>query len=314
MDIIKRIVNIIFYLSTHPEGVSGGKLAKVCGVSWSVLKEDLEIISRGYPVYTDHDESDSEDDESKPEVKWFLAPSYERYLPITLGVQDMMVLHRALEFVGESLERTRLKQKIVAAFGFEEEKTYRFVKGNMDPIQPIDVNVFPHLSLAINKCKQLTFSLRERKAVVDPLGIVYYSKLRHWYLLAREGETVKTFNMQNLTNLRLTNNSFTRPEGFEVGDWIALRWGMEYGEPMQVKVRFRSDTFDKVRKDTAHRKSKLTQMDREQAFIMEDTIIGRNEFIAWILGFGSAAEVLEPPGLRQDVMVRVKEALAVYNL
>jgi predicted DNA-binding transcriptional regulator YafY len=315
MDSINRIVKILAHLSSSPEGISGGKLAKVCGIPWAIMKEDLEVISSTYPVFSDHDESDSDEELFKPEVKWYLVPSSEPYLPITLGVQEILTLLRVLDLVGESMERTRLKQKITAAFSFEEEKAYRFVKGNMDPIQPIDVKVFPLLDLAINECRQLTLLYSGRKAIVDPLGIVYYSKLRHWYLVAREGDIVKTFNMQNLTTLRLTNRSFLRPDGFDVSDWMASHWGMEYGEPMQVKVRFvnRSQTFDKVKKDTAHRKTKLTEVDGGQTLLMEDTVIGLNEFVSWVLGFGSAAEVIEPPELREAVKDRVKSALAVYD-
>jgi predicted DNA-binding transcriptional regulator YafY len=315
MDSINRIVKILAHLSSSPEGISGGKLAKVCGIPWAIMKEDLELISRTYPVFSDQDESDSEEELFKPEVVWSLVSPFEPYLPINLGVQDMLALLRALEFVGESMERSGLKQKITAAFGFEEEKEYRFVKGNMDPIQPIDVKIFPLLDVAINECQQLMFLFNERNAVVDPLGIVYYSKLRHWYMVAREGETVKTFNMQNLTNIRLTTKNFVYPNGFDVHDWMALRWGMEYGEPMHVKVCFvnRSQTFDKVKKDTAHRKTKLTIVDNGQTLLMEDTVIGLNEFVSWVLGFGSAAEVIEPPELREAVKDRVKSALAVYN-
>jgi predicted DNA-binding transcriptional regulator YafY len=315
MDSINRIVKILAHLSSSPEGISGGELAKICGIPWSTMKEDLEVISRTYPVFSDHDELDSDEDLFKPEVKWYLVPSSEPYLPINLGVQDMLALLKVLDFVGESMERTRLKQRITAAFGFEEEKAYRFVKGNMDPIQPIDVEVFPLLDLAIIECRQLTLLYSGRKAIVDPLGIVYYSKLRHWYLVARDGDIVKTFNMQNLTTMKLTNKNFLRPDGFDVQDWMALHWGMEYGEPMHVKVRFvnRSQTFAKVKKDTAHRKTKLTIVDGGQTLLMEDTVIGLNEFVSWVLGFGSAAEVIEPPELRETVEDRVKRAMAVYN-
>ncbi len=316
MDSMQRIVAILVHLSAAPQGISGGELAKICGVAWSTMQKDLAVVAGSYPVYTDADEAEAEDDLSKPEVKWYLVPGYEPYLPISLEVQDTLVLLRALEFVNLSAERTKLEQKITAAFGFAAEPAYRYVKGNMDPIQPIDVELFPLLEAAISERRQLTFVLGERQAWVDPLGIVFYSKLRHWYLIAREEDKIKTFNLQNITAIRLTKRNFIYPIGFEVPTWMAPRWGMEYGEPMAVKVRFtnRSQIFAKVKKDTAHRQTKLTLADDAQTLSMEDTVIGLNEFIAWVLGFGSAAEVLEPPELREAVKARVKNALAVYGL
>jgi predicted DNA-binding transcriptional regulator YafY len=50
-----------------------------------------------------------------------------------------------------------------------------------------------------------------------------------------------------------------------------------------------------------------------QSLLYEDTIIGKNEFMAWVLGFGSAAEVLEPKDLREEILTRVKNTLARYK-
>lgn len=315
MGSMQRIVKLLVHISCSPEGITGAELARLSGIPWATVKGDLEVIQRTYPVYSELDGEDAEDNSFLPEVKWFSIQPFEAYLPITLGIQDLFVLLKALDLLGESIERTKIKQKIAAKFGFEEERYYRHVKGNMDPVQPIDVVLFPQLEAAINQCWQVAFNYGTRKAVVDPLGIVFYSRLRHWYLVAREGAIFKTYNMQNLSSLRVISKGFIRPEGFEVKEWISQHWGMEYGEPMNVKVRFanRAHTFDKVKKDTAHRKTKLTSMHNGQALLMEDTIIGFNEFIAWVLGFGSAAEVLEPPELREAVRDRVKSALAVYE-
>ncbi|MGI6451296.1 MAG: WYL domain-containing protein [Desulfitobacteriia bacterium] len=104
--------------------------------------------------------------------------------------------------------------------------------------------------------------------------------------IASPGSKISGKN-QNLSPIRRT---------FPYEEWLAPQWGMEFGEPLKVKVRFsnRAQTMAKVRKDTAHRKCRLTEEEGGQTLLYEDTGIGKNEFIAWILGFGSAAEVLEP--------------------
>jgi predicted DNA-binding transcriptional regulator YafY len=67
-----------------------------------------------------------------------------------------------------------------------------------------------------------------------------------------------------------------------------------------------------MKKDVAHRKCRLTK-EESGSILFEDEIIGKNEFIAWVLGFGSAAEVLEPPELREDILRRIQEALDRYT-
>ena len=125
----------------------------------------------------------------------------------------------------------------------------------------------------------------------------------------------KAFSLNNLQEIRELAGSFVYPEDFSLKDWLAPRWGMEFGEPLQVKVRFinRSQTFAKVRKDLAHRHCILREENGGETLLYEDTVIGKNEFIAWLLGFGSAAEVLEPQTLRDDITARVRATLANYK-
>lgn len=315
MSSLQRIVKLIAHISSSSEGITGAELAKVCGVPWAMVKGDIEAIQFKYPVFSEHDERDCEEDCFQPEVKWFPIQPFDGYLPITLGIQEIFALLRALDFLGDSPEKARIRQKLMDKFGFQAELHYCYIKGNMDPIKPIDAEVFPLLESAVTQQIQVSFKYGQRKSVVDQLGIVYYSKLRQWYLAARENGVNKTFNLQNLSSIKLTSNSFTPPEGFELKEWMKRRWGMEYGTLMEVKVRFvnRSHTFDKVRKDTAHRSTKLTISADGESLLMQDTVEGLNEFADWILGFGSAAMVLQPPELREAVVGRVKKALKFYD-
>lgn len=157
-------------------------------------------------------------------------------------------------------------------------------------------------------------SFNGRKITVDPLGIVYYSRLRYWYLAARQGGIIKTYHLNNVQEVQETNEPFVYPEGFSLKGWFGPRWGMEYGELIRVKVRFlnRAQTLAKVRKDVAHRASELTTLE-DGAILFQDSIIGSNEFITWVLGFGSAAEILEPVELRELILNRVRETLQNYH-
>jgi predicted DNA-binding transcriptional regulator YafY len=88
---------------------------------------------------------------------------------------------------------------------------------------------------------------------------------------------------------------------------------MEYGDLIKVKVRFlnRSQTLLKLRKDVAHRASQLKTLE-DGSVLFEDNIIGVNEFIHWILGFGSAAEILEPTELRKLILEHIRRTLENY--
>lgn len=96
--------------------------------------------------------------------------------------------------------------------------------------------------------------------------------------------------------------------------WLGPRWGMEYGDLIRVKVRFlnRSQTVAKLRKDVAHRSSELTTLE-DGSILLQDNIIGVNEFITWVLGFGSAAEIIEPVELRELILDRIRKTLGNYK-
>lgn len=318
MESLERIEKILAILEVSPQGLSGQELADVCGVPWLTMQEDLQALDAGdawVPLYSDHDESDDEigEDIFQPQVKWFLQKGYERYSLVRLNICEALGALNALEFLPEkSLDKSRLKEKILTGFDLARQESYRLVKGNMSPLQPIPEG-FPLIEAAIIKENKLQVQWNDRTLKVEPLGLIYYSKLRHWYLVAREQGVIKNYNLANIKEMELLSEEFAYPDGFSLKEWFKYRWGTEYGEPIQVKVKFldRSQTIAKVKKDVAHRTSRLT-IQNNGSLLFEDTIIGENEFIAWILGFGSTAEVLEPIEMRQAIRERIREALARY--
>ncbi|HUX47186.1 MAG TPA: WYL domain-containing protein [Desulfosporosinus sp.] len=321
MDSIERMGKIMALIEAHPEGICGRALADGCGVPWGTMKQDLKVlvssIENSIPLYTDHDEGNDECEEDLflPEVKWFMAAAQKCYSPVHLSVREAVGVLTTLDFLQEdNVLKEGLKQKILSGFDLEEEETYRYIKGELTPLAPIQGKTFPIIENAIRTNRRVMISFNGRKITVDPLGIVYYSRLRYWYLAARQGDIIKTYHFNNVQEVLETSELFTYPEGFSLKGWFGPRWGMEYGELIRVKVRFlnRAQTLAKVRKDVAHRASELTALE-DGSILFQDSIIGVNEFITWILGFGSAAEILEPVELRALILKRVSETLGNYS-
>lgn len=321
MDSIERMEKIMTFIESHPDGVSGRELADACGVPWGTMKQDLKTLAfsaeTSIPLFTDHDEADDNYGEGlfQPDVKWFMATTEKHYTPIHLNVREAVAVLGTLDFLQEeNALKEGLRGKILSGFDLGEEETYRHIKGEFRPLEPIKGKLFPLIENATRNNQRLTIVFNGRVMTVDPLGIVYYSRLRHWYLVARHGDIIKTFHMNNIQEVKETCELFIYPEEFSLKEWLEPRWGMEYGEVFHVKVCFinRSQTLAKVRKDVAHRSSKLTTLE-DGSLLFEDNIIGVNEFVTWVLGFGSAAEILEPEELRELILERVSETLKNYS-
>lgn len=320
MEMIERLEKIMALIESHPEGLNGRALSEACGVPWGTMKQDLKalIFSPAYsiPLYTDHDEGNDESGEDllNPEVKWFFGTAEQRFTPVHLNVREALGVLGAIEILQEeNALKEGLKQKILSGFDLGEEETYRYIKGEFTPLEPIKGEIFSRIEKAIHANQRLSIDFKGRVITVDPLGIVYYSRLRKWYLVSRQGETIKNYNLNNIIDVFEKNEGFVYPEGFSLKTWFGPRWGMEYGELFRVKVRFlnRSQTLAKVRKDVAHRTSELRTLE-DGSVLFQDDIIGVNEFISWILGFGSAAEILEPVQLRELILERVRKTLENY--
>ncbi|MBE3577808.1 MAG: WYL domain-containing protein [Limnochordales bacterium] len=163
----------------------------------------------------------------------------------------------------------------------------------------------------------------------DPLGVVYYWVLDAWYVCVRlvawpesaaippltEWGRLALLRLDRMISFRPTGERFTYPAGFSLSDYLAVPWGVELGEPFAVTVRF-EDTFDvltRVRQETAHRKARrLTPI--PGGLIYQDVIAGPGEFLRWLRGFGSSAEVLAPDWLRERAREGAERLARLYEV
>ena len=67
-----------------------------------------------------------------------------------------------------------------------------------------------------------------------------------------------------------------------------------------------------VEESTWHPSQKLTRQ-RDGSVIAEFTLDGTEEIKRWIMSFGKQAQVLEPEGLRDEIVEEWKEAIAAQD-
>lgn len=322
MNLHLRIERILTLIEAEP-GIPGRKIADACAVPWSIIQKDLDTMllatENPIPLYTDHDADSMIDDDTDveftPATKWFLSTYNRKQIPLHLTIGEALHVLSSV-YVGEKHPKLlSLGQKILDSFDLDNQGTFRYVKGNIASVCDVDGEALLAIEQAISRRRQIGFVYKSLPMTADPLGIVYYSRLRQWYLAAINDGRIKTFNLSRIQDLKELPKSFIYPSDFSIKDWLAPRWGIEFGDPIKVKVRFinRAQTIPKVRKDVAHRECVLTEENGGESLLYEDTIIGRNEFSAWVLGFGSAATVLEPLDLRDEIIARVKATLTNYK-
>ena len=153
------------------------------------------------------------------------------------------------------------------------------------------------------------------RRTLDPLGLV--TKVGVWYLIARDGDTVKTFRVQRIARARVLARTFARPRGFDVGEyWNASRQSGALGNDPGFIATFR---MTRRALATASLYAPIRERRRERGSSPPTWIVrvafhslghAMQEALAW----GSAeARALGPPELRVTLAERGHDLVRCYS-
>jgi predicted DNA-binding transcriptional regulator YafY len=152
--------------------------------------------------------------------------------------------------------------------------------------------------------------------VLEPLGLVL--KAGAWYLVARavdtaaKGDSVRTYRLASLLDLKTVGAAFKRPKGFDLaGTWQASAARFE-AELRSVEVRARVSA--RCLKWLANARIPFDDLSvvegtrREVRILVESVEQGARQ----LLGFGDEIEVLAPPALRERMAQQADAVRALY--
>ncbi len=154
----------------------------------------------------------------------------------------------------------------------------------------------------------------EVERTVEPLGLVL--KAGTWYLVART-DGLRTYRVSRVLELTALDESFDRPEGFDLAEYWA-GWSERFEErmyPVRVTVRMTPDGL----------RGAQVLLSRAAARELEDVepqgewttvqvpVESLEHAVVDLLRLGPEVEVLEPPELRERVIARIAAMAAVYS-
>jgi len=166
----------------------------------------------------------------------------------------------------------------------------------------------------------ITYRRGERAGVVErliePLGLVLKGGV--WYLVARTGESMRTYRVSRVLDVRIQPERFERPAGFDLGEhwtrstlayerdrervWVTIRVGTEQSGRIEdtVDQKFLADAEWITEPDPAHVRVRI-------GFDWTD------EAVTAAMRLGSEAEVVEPEWVRTAVVSSAEAVLARYR-
>lgn len=124
---------------------------------------------------------------------------------------------------------------------------------------------------------------------------------------------VEVIALEAMTEIRSSETEhFELPSSFDVADYIHGEFGL--GEPTKVRalVEFEARVADEVRSKKLHREQRIA-MSPDGRLRLSVPLVNVDTFLGWVLSFGDAARVVEPPELAEHVAGVLRRAAARYT-
>jgi len=319
---LARQWKIIRLLESRKRGLSAKVIAEELEADLRTVYRDLDAIQEaGFPVFTD---------KVGRNVYWKLLDGHKSGIAIPFTLTELMSLHMSQEILGV-FEGTVFQESIETLFGKVKAslspETVRFLEqiaGNLKVgVSPHkDYKAFKELiacaseATAQRKCIEISYRAASTGRVtvrkVDPYQVWAMNGSLYLIGFCHERNAVRTFAVDRIKSLVVSNEHFNPPKDFSLEHYLQSAFRVMTGDPMTVKVRFSAGAAHVVRERIWH----PTQEIREQSdgsLVITLQVPINYEVTSWILGFGSAAEVLEPATLRQHIEDEHRSAARMYR-
>lgn len=210
-----------------------------------------------------------------------------------------------------------LAAQVVRAGGERPDEAALFKLGGLPPaftgaVLGADIGEVSHdlgeLFSAVAEARLASFTYRGQTRRVRPYGLVH--RRGHWYLVGPQagGSDIRAFRVDRLSRLEVGSQpgAFSRPPGFRAGDSVpAVPW--EAGDAStEVTVRFDPSIAWWAQRQLGEAAEVTDEPDG--GLVARFTVAAAEPFIAWMIGFEDAAEVLAPPELRRALLAHLGES------
>ncbi|HEX6139675.1 MAG TPA: WYL domain-containing protein [Candidatus Limnocylindria bacterium] len=312
------VASILYSRGSGDAGVAVSDIADLTGMTTRTIYRDIRALEDelGVPVFQ------AGRGRYGIERKYFLPP-------LRLSLPEAVVLFLASRLIARWSDE--YDQAVVSAFtklaDLLPQPIARHVAATMlsvgraDPNEPFTRN-FAHVAQAWADGRVVEFDYEppsggeKRHARVRPYFLEPDAAGRSVYLIGLD-ETVgklRTFKVERIRSSTLTADRYEIPEDFDPDRWLAHSWGIWSSEGTavaDVRLRFDASVAHRVRESIWHRSQELRELDDGRVELRVQ-VAGIVEIRPWILSWGDAVEVLEPPELREVVATAVRNAAARY--
>ncbi|CAN5793898.1 WYL domain-containing protein [soil metagenome] len=318
-DRAARYLKIAMLLSDHPDGMSAQDLADRIGISKRTVYRDINAMDSdaGLPIWSD-------DGKFGLDREAFLPP-------LALTLHEATTLFLAARVLAKTSDEhdTELIGAFVKLAQILPPVLAEHIQATVDafastPANPTFTRVFRVLAEAWagRRVVEIEYDAGvydpakgSRKTRVRPLAIEPSALTHALYLMgydeSRAGQ--RTFKVERILSASLTPETFEPPAGNAPAADLLRAWDVIADEdPVRVVIRFSPAVARRAAETRWHPSQELDEQP-DGSLIWRGQVAGMREIRIWILGWGSEAEVLEPPELRTAVAAELAKAAEVYS-
>jgi predicted DNA-binding transcriptional regulator YafY len=300
--------------------MTAGTLSKRLEVSRRTIYRDMEVLSAaGIPVAAERGTGGG----------WFLLDTYQTKLtglnPTEIQALFLPQPDHVLSDLGLHQASEAALIKLLAALPAMYRGDAEFIRQriHIDAIRynhsEEDISFLPTIQQAVwqDRKLQLVYHLSTGpiiEPVLDPLGLV--AKGSVWYLVAMYGDRIGVYRVSRVQEARILDDPSARPEGFDLAEYWKASAEQYVANRPRYPVTLR--VAPTIRAEVCGEESCMTIEDvappDAEGWTRARMQFETEDGACWfVLYYGARIEVLEPPSLRQRVLERASDIVALYE-
>ena len=321
-DQLSRQWRIIQSLMAARKGKSATELSDALECHSRTVYRDLEALQMaGFPLYNEKFDG---------RTLWSILEGGRHNMPIPLNLTELMALYFSRNLL-KILEGSAMHDSLVSLFekvkstlpdeyvnylkqvekslevGVRARKTYQHFQETLNAVQE-----------AVQQQRQIevdyfTMSRGEStKRRVAPYKVWYYDET--FYLIGHCAmrNDIRLFAVDRIEKVLLTEEIFEVPEDFDAETYMEKSFGVFQGEPVTVRIRFSPESAGYVKEKTWHPSQTLIP-EPDGSIVFTAEVAGIDEIKRWVMGWGCAAQVIEPASLRAAIAKDARDMVSFYE-
>ena len=256
---------------------------------------------------------------------WYATDPFPDLPGFVIGAEELAALfltRTALESIrGTTLEATmreifaKLLRPLESEVSLSWSEMDEVFTRKMPEMKARDVKLFGELADAVVHRREVAFHYLKLEAEKPSPRQVQPYHLGEvdggWYLIGRDVDrgALRTFALPRITRLKSHATVFDRPVDFDGRDYLRRSFGVwqANGSRHLVRVRLKDYAARLAQERRWHPSQETEVLDaRGQKVEVRFEAGALEEVVRWVLSFGSKAEVIGPPELRQMVREELK--------